>query len=724
MARQDEQQVGQAVEILQGFAVYRFSAGKSPQAALGPAADGAGHMCLCGGAGASGKDKFPQGGKLFVDGIQVLFQEKHLVFADDGAAGQRQFTAQIEQPMLNVCDLPFHWRVIQFHGQQSQSSVEFIQITQGLDAQAVLVHPAAIRQARLALVTRTGDDSGQAGHSALPVVADAQVAGAALGVVAAGELVVFIEGIFQFGEDLPVRVRPITGIEVHQSIAVQGDTAKVLAVAGVQQVSAEIPVFPGVIHAGVEAVPGPAQQAISCAAVLGVLPVAAQVQAQGFAAVVVTQFQAVDTHPGNILVVAAEWRCDQYPLDHVVDIVAVDRGAEFMAGCKLMPRAQFVGRGLFRFQPGVAAKAEAFIGAGNPEACCRAGEKAGTVSEVVAVVEAPGEMCARIFMIEMTDIGDEMMIAPQQVILRPGFPEIRILVIGRKTTFGGDVLIAALETQKQFVAGGQRQFVLPFELGTVCVHRVAALVLVDMVTHVGQLQDAGPDVRERRRPAQTAAAVEEILIEGIAEIIQVLVVALCLPVAGVEAVPAGIDARSQVEAGVFIATVDIRAFQCGKPVGALMGYRGAQTVVAFRMADTCITAPGIIAAAFQRASIAERLFSGLAGDDVDNTADGAGAPQGGAGAFVDLDAFDVLGIDMLQRGAAYAARIYRYTIDHDQILIAFRTADEQGCGLPGATVAADFQAAVKPQQVGYIGCRRALDFPGSDDFHACQCIIQ
>jgi len=89
------------------------------------------------------------------------------------------------------------------------------------------------------------------------------------------------------------------------------------------------------------------------------------------------------------------------------------------------------------------------------------------------------------------------------------------------------------------------------------VHRVAALVLVDVVAHVGHLHQALPAVGETGAPAEAAAAVEEVLVQGSAEEVQVLVVALGLPVGQVEAVDAGVEAGGQVEAGVAVAAVDL-----------------------------------------------------------------------------------------------------------------------------------------------------------------------
>src|SRR5471032_371933 len=78
-----------------------FRTGQRDDAALGAAADGAADMRQRGGARAGRQDEFAQGGQVGIVVGQHGVQAQHMFFLDQLVAGDAQFTAEVEQIVLD-----------------------------------------------------------------------------------------------------------------------------------------------------------------------------------------------------------------------------------------------------------------------------------------------------------------------------------------------------------------------------------------------------------------------------------------------------------------------------------------------------------------------------------------------------------------------------------------------------------------------------------------------
>src|SRR5688500_1544542 len=96
-ARYDEQQIRQAIQILQHLVGNRFGFLDSPGAAFGTSCDRASEMtCGCCWA-ATWQDEFLQRRQGRVQSIELLFKMRNVFALDRAMTGNRQLAAQVEQ---------------------------------------------------------------------------------------------------------------------------------------------------------------------------------------------------------------------------------------------------------------------------------------------------------------------------------------------------------------------------------------------------------------------------------------------------------------------------------------------------------------------------------------------------------------------------------------------------------------------------------------------------
>lgn len=164
-ATQDEQQVGESVQITAGAFGNRLVMPQMHHGTFGPAADGTGQVGNGGGAGAARQDEFLEGGQGGVEFRHPVFHRLQMGVLDEGSSRNTDLPAQVEEVVLHR-QQGRAYRCIHrvrkgFGQQQANGGVEFVDFPQGVDAGAVLAHPGAISQAGGAAISGAGDDFGK-----------------------------------------------------------------------------------------------------------------------------------------------------------------------------------------------------------------------------------------------------------------------------------------------------------------------------------------------------------------------------------------------------------------------------------------------------------------------------------------------------------------------------------------------------------------------------------
>ena len=104
-------------------------------------------------------------------------------------------------------------------------------------------------------------------------------------------------------------------------------------------------------------------------------------------------------------------------------------------------------------------------------------------------------------------------------------------------------------------------------------------------------------------------------------------------------------------------------------------------------------------------------------ENIDDAADRVRAVQGRARTLDDFDAFNRFWRYILNRGAAKRAWIYAHAVDHDDRMVAVRTAHEQTRRLSWAAIARHFEACVLCKNFADVARQRTLDFLARNDHY-------
>src|SRR5690606_14438828 len=101
-AREHEEQIGQAVQVLPRRLADRLVLGQRDDGALGAAADGTGLVRQRRGARAAGQDEVLERFERVVEAVERLFQLLDLLRGDQARTGDAQLAAEVEEVMLHA----------------------------------------------------------------------------------------------------------------------------------------------------------------------------------------------------------------------------------------------------------------------------------------------------------------------------------------------------------------------------------------------------------------------------------------------------------------------------------------------------------------------------------------------------------------------------------------------------------------------------------------------
>ena len=157
-ARQDasdnEQQVGKAVKVLDGFRSNILGPGQRKNAAFRSARDGARKMARSGGRSPAWQDKLLESWQVFVELVEVAFQAIDKRLGYGAMARYAELAPKFEQIVLRICQAAAHvvrHRVVdQYH---ANGAVGFVDRAIGFHPRAVLRSTAAVAEAGRTIVT-------------------------------------------------------------------------------------------------------------------------------------------------------------------------------------------------------------------------------------------------------------------------------------------------------------------------------------------------------------------------------------------------------------------------------------------------------------------------------------------------------------------------------------------------------------------------------------------
>ena len=163
MAREDEEVVGQAVDVARQQAVHLGLLGQLHDAALGAAADGACHMALGRSHVAAGNDKTAERGQRCLQGVDAVLhighsgvgqlgqRERHLFLGSEKGLHDKEVALHLlEQAVLGAVGVLNHF------GQEADVRVELIHGAIGLHTGVELGHTGASHQRGGAFVAGLG----------------------------------------------------------------------------------------------------------------------------------------------------------------------------------------------------------------------------------------------------------------------------------------------------------------------------------------------------------------------------------------------------------------------------------------------------------------------------------------------------------------------------------------------------------------------------------------
>ncbi len=171
-ARQHEQQIGQAVEVLQQLgaqqrgrlllAGLRHFAGHRHHRPLGAARHGAAHMRLRGRLRAAGQNELGQRRQFGVVVFQRVIKRGHLLGFEQRHAGHRKLAAEIEQIVLHLREQGVDGRRQPHAAQQPEMRIQLIDLAQRLNARGRFQTARAVPQPGGARVASAGGYGGEA----------------------------------------------------------------------------------------------------------------------------------------------------------------------------------------------------------------------------------------------------------------------------------------------------------------------------------------------------------------------------------------------------------------------------------------------------------------------------------------------------------------------------------------------------------------------------------
>src|SRR5581483_928047 len=145
-AAQDEQQIGEAVEVALPERGHLFRAGEAHHPALRAAAHGACDMAQRRGARSAGQDELFQRRQLCVEAVEQLFQAQDVRLADAAVTRNAELAPEVEEFVLDVGQAVAH-RVRQRLGEQhADRAVQLVDRADRLDARAVLDHARSVAE--------------------------------------------------------------------------------------------------------------------------------------------------------------------------------------------------------------------------------------------------------------------------------------------------------------------------------------------------------------------------------------------------------------------------------------------------------------------------------------------------------------------------------------------------------------------------------------------------
>ena len=163
--------------------------------------------------------------------------------------------------------------------------------------------------------------------------------------------------------------------------------------------------------------------------------------------------------------------------------------------------------------------------------------------------------------------------------------------------------------------------------------------------------------------------------------------------AGVERAAAKLQVARERACEVLVPGVDLRALEGRIALAVLPLEAQLHAATPGAIADRAAGVASRVAAVARRDFAAEALLRGLAGDDVDDAADGVRTPLIASRPLDDLDALDGFERDVLECREAVDAVVEAHAVNQHQRVVALGTADEdRGRRLADAAAADDVDA--------------------------------
>jgi hypothetical protein len=142
-----EHQVGQAVKVNTRGLTDLLRRGQRNQGAFGAAADGARHVRQTGRTATTRKNELLQWWQVAVEVLDQRLEARDLRAGDADAAGDAHLATQVEQVVLHTGEGIADIGPKALGQEQANARIEFVDIAQRGDAQAVFGNAAAIAQA-------------------------------------------------------------------------------------------------------------------------------------------------------------------------------------------------------------------------------------------------------------------------------------------------------------------------------------------------------------------------------------------------------------------------------------------------------------------------------------------------------------------------------------------------------------------------------------------------
>ena len=168
---QHKQQVRQAVEVLPRRLFERLFIAQSHHGPLGAARHGSAHMGQASRPRTGGQNKLGQRRQRGIVLGQRLVQRQHRLGLEQLKTGDRQFSPQVEQLVLDLHQQHPHTAGHVLAQQHTQVGIELVHIAHGVHPQAVFRDPGVVAQAGGAAVASAGGNLCQSlSHDGFPLI--------------------------------------------------------------------------------------------------------------------------------------------------------------------------------------------------------------------------------------------------------------------------------------------------------------------------------------------------------------------------------------------------------------------------------------------------------------------------------------------------------------------------------------------------------------------------